>query len=250
MRKIPTLLIISAILFSFSCKKQPGPEGPAGPPGPAGPGYTGAIRGHVNIYDEHGYQVLFGYSDVQLKLKGGKTINADATGHFLFDSVSTGAYSIEVSGVGLASTIVYNIPFVKDTFYQPISISKKPEFQLTSFNAYHNGTSEYDSLVVTFPVDTRPRTWVVFVGADASVSSSNYLLSYVRTINGSTFQTSAVFRIHAQEFNNAGLFFGQTAYFAAYSYVINDASVYKGISTGKNVYNAVGNVFTSSASVP
>jgi hypothetical protein len=59
-----------------------------------------------------------------------------------------------------------------------------------------------------------------------------------------------VISIPAGDLNNAGLFYGEQVYYAAYSYVVNDASVYEDMATGKNVYNAVGSPLVDSALCP
>ncbi len=52
------------------------------------------------------------------------------------------------------------------------------------------------------------------------------------------------------ELHNANIFYGETAYYAIYSYVVNDASVYADPHTGKKIYTAVGNPIVDSATAP
>ncbi len=238
-KQLLTILVSGIVLLASSCSKK-SKTGPTGPTGPAGPSFKGVINGHVGVYDQYGINLLSGLENITLTMQGGKTVTADKNGYFIFDSVSTGTYKITAGGTSYATTMVPNVGFIKDTLYQHINLSLKPTFNVESFTAMHNAGSTYDSLIITAGADTRARNCIVFVNNKPAVNNQpgNYLISYVKTINPNT--GIAVLRIPAWELNSAGIFFGEPVYFAAYSYVVNDASVYEDPATGKNIYNAVG----------
>ncbi|MES2702979.1 MAG: hypothetical protein V4649_10085 [Bacteroidota bacterium] len=246
-------LFTSAILLTASCTKK-GNTGPTGPAGPAGPAYTGAISGHVSLYDQYGSKMLVHSALIQLTLKGGRTINPDSSGYYVFDSVATGTYNITVSGHDIGTTIVNNIQSIKDTFYQNIKVSSKPSFNLTSFTASAvpslSTPVSVNSLSFRFPSDVRVRNIIVFAGKDSTVSNdpATYLLAYTKTIAPS--MTQASITVYATDLNYARIFYGETVHYAAYSYVVNDASVFVDPVTGRNVYNAVGTRLTDTTIAP
>lgn len=252
-KHLPVILALSIIAVIASCQKKQGPQGPAGP---SGPSFKGVINGYVSLYDQYGSRTYLNLASVQVTLKNGAAKNADANGYFYFDSVITGNYSITATGTGLATTTINNIGFVKDTFFQAVKLSAKPNFNISTFDAYHNTGSEFDSLVINVPSDTRARNIIVFVHNKASVSNTpgNYLLTIVKPVpavaGGWPILSKVVVRIHASELNNANIFYGEQVYFAAYSYVINDMSVYTDPGTGKEVYNALGVALIDSAMAP
>ena len=63
--------------------------------------------------------------------------------------------------------------------------------------------------------------------------------------------TSVNLLIPAQDLRNVGIPHDAIAFYAAYSYVINDVSLYEDYSTGiaKKVYNAVGTTVKAAAAV-
>ena len=252
MRKIYLYAMMPAMMMlAFSCKKgDTGATGATGATGPAGPSFTGAISGHVDLYDQYGTQVLSGLNTAQLSLNGGTAINPDASGYYLFGAISTGDYSISASCPGYGSTLVNRFQFVADTLNRDIKLSAIPTFALTTFTAYHNAGSAFDSLVFTYPTDNRPRTCIVFANNTSTVGSvpSNYLTYWGHALAANT--TKAVLMIPAQDLYDAGFTSGSTVYYAAYSYVVTDVSVYEDLTTGKNVFNAVNNPISGSATAP
>ena len=249
------LFVIGLALMASCAKEGPngatGPAGPTGATGPAGPGYVGVIRGHVRLYDQYGSQVLSGLNTVSISLKNLQSTVADSAGRYLFDSVNTGAYFITAVNAGYAGTRVNNFAFLLDTLYKDISLSAIPSFTPISFSAIYDSVGLRDSLTLSFNSDSRARNCIVFVGNANTVSNatSNYLLSYVIPIP--PFVTTVGFKIPAGALYNVGFLSGKLAYFAAYSYVVNDASVYEDYATGKNVYNAVNSIpAVDSAKVP
>lgn len=240
------LLAFSAILFNLSCKK--GNDGPQGPTGPAGPAYRGTIKGYVTIYDQFGNITSRSATGIQLTLSNGHITNPDSNGRFHFDSVNTGTYSISASGPSIASTVVNNVSFVKDTLYKEIALSQPASFTFNSFTAYHNPGSPYDSLVAFLTGDPSQRTCLVFVGTTPDVGSTNYKLAYKRTIGANAI--GLLFRVPYTDLNNVGIFFGETVYYAIYPYVTNDFSAYIDFNTGKTIFSAAGAPLTDSTIAP
>ena len=243
------LALTVATVFS-SCKKT-GPTGPAGPTGatgPTGPTHpadTGIIFGHAGFIDQYGSKILTGLNTMSLSLSGATAINPDSTGYFIFPPVATGSYYINASATGYASTHVNNFQYVLDTVSRDVKLSVIPSFSPLTFVGYATaGPLTGDSLIVTFNPDTRARNCIIFLNNNATVNGqpSNYLLSYVRGINATTNlanPTKVQFTVPAQDLHDAGFASGSTVYYAVYGYVVNDASVYEDLTTGKNVYNAI-----------
>lgn len=245
--RVPFIFVIGFILCTTSCYKK----GSTGPAGPVGPSYVGAINGHFTVYDQYGDRLFNGYQNITATLKGGKTVAPDpVTGYYIFDSVATGTYKMQCSGTGLATTVLNNFTFINDTLYRDIGLSAVPTFSLTSFTAYHNAGSAYDSLVITVTADTKARNCIIFVSDKPGVSNdpASYIYTYVKTIAANA--TYMLVRVPASDLNVANIFYGQPVYYAAYSYVVNDVSVYEDMVTGRNVYNAVGAALADSAICP
>jgi hypothetical protein len=247
-------LIMIILAFSASCKKaSTGPAGPAGPVGPIGPAGTskGAISGHISLYDQYGTRIFTGLNSVLPGLKGGGALaGVDSTGYFAFGGLATSTYTILASCPGFGATMAFNIPVVSDTFYKDIKLSQKPAFNISTFTAFHNAGSLFDSLVLGYEADSRPRACIVFVGKNTNVSNqpANYLLYYTKILN--TWSTKVNIQVPATDLNGAGIYYGEQVFYAAYSYVINDASAYEDPATGRNVYNAIGSAIIDSAKCP
>jgi len=246
-------IAICGILFCGSCTKK-GSTGATGPGGPAGPAYKGAITGYVSVYDEYGNKTIPNFSNFQLTLKGGTTVTCNNNGYYIFDNVATGTYNITASGTGYAPTLVNNIGFVNDTFFQDIKLSAIPDFNLSTFHAYHNTGSLYDSLVITLASDTRARNLIVFVNNTSAVGNApaNNITSYIKSIPTSVWPTTTqvVMKLANTDLNNVNIFYGEETYYAASSYVVNDASVYEDPATGKPVYTAIGTALVDSCIAP
>jgi hypothetical protein len=173
----------------------------------------------------------------------------DTAGYYSFDSVVSGNYNIVASKAGYGTTRSGNYAFINDTLYKNLKMSAIPSFNLLTFSAFYCLGTDYDSVVATVTVDTRLRNMIVFVSNKPTVSSSDYLRAYVKSIP-INFVNRVGIRITASELNTAGIFYGEVAYYAAYSYVINDASVYEDPMTGNNIYTAVGTAFADTALAP
>ena len=91
-KKFTFIFVLGCIGLLSSCSKK-GDTGPAGPAGPAGPTYTGAISGHVSLFDQYGSKVLNGLTSVQLSLNGAAATNPDATGYYIYGGIATGVYN-------------------------------------------------------------------------------------------------------------------------------------------------------------
>lgn len=237
------ILALSGILLLASCAK----EGPTGPTGPPGPSYTGSITGYVSLYDKYGSPVLTGLTSVKLTL-GSSTVVLSSTaaispnvaGNYLYSGLATGNYSITALDTPLyATTVVNDLNFVVGTLTQDIKLSAIPDSFLTTFSAKESIDSLHDSLTVHATIDTRARNCIVFVNSNSAVgnSTASYLLKYIVAIPANT--TTTTILIPRQDLTNAGIASGKMVYYAAYSYVVGDASVYEDLTSGKNVYNAV-----------
>jgi hypothetical protein len=246
------ILSFAAILSLASCAK----EGPAGPTGVAGPNQTGTISGHVKLYDKYGSAVLTGLSNVQLFLNNGATaIKPDSTGFYQFSTIgtvllATGVYTITATDIPYASTIKNNIQLIGGNLNVDLKLSAIPDSFLYTFKAYHDTASVNDSLVLTFRPYTRFRSCILFANKSASVGNApaNYLWSKVLSIPPTISQLSLL--VPAQDLTDIGLPSSAKIYFAAYSYVVNDGSVYEDFGTGKMVYNAVSGGLVDSTIVP
>jgi hypothetical protein len=245
--------VFLTILFA-SCAK----EGPTGPTGPAGPSYTGSISGHVMLFDKYGSPVTGGYTSAKLTLAGSTTTLGtsgsavpDNSGYYLYSSVKTGSYSLTATDSAYGSKVINNVNFVLGNVNQDITLSAIPDSFLTALNAKNSTVGLYDSLTFHAISDARVRNVILFLNSNVNVGRvpATYLLKYVVQIPANT--TSVKLMIPQQDLLNAGLATGAKVYFAAYSYVIADKSVYEDLTTGKNVYNAVYPVpFVDSAIVP
>lgn len=239
---LPALFLASAVLFQ-SCKKgDTGPAGPAGPTGPTGPSYTGSISGHVILYDQYGARMLTGLNAAQVALNGdgtSRSLNADTSGYYIFDSVKTGSYILAAQAAGYGSTEFSNLQYVLGQANRDIKMSAIPGFSPTGFTAYTTTSGSGDSLVLTFTADTRARNCIVFLNNNAAVYNlpSNYLIVYTKAIPANA--TRVIINVPKQDLVDAGFTSGQTVYYAAYGYVVNDVSAFEDITSGKTVYNAV-----------
>jgi hypothetical protein len=254
-KNIYPLLALGFVLLAASCAKEgpngaKGPVGPAGPTGANGPSFTGAISGHVKLYDQYGSAVLTGLNKVQVTLKGRSALAPDASGYYFFDTTKTGAFFLTATDSGFADTRLNNFQFVSDTLNKDIGLSAIPGFLLTSLSASRSLASASDSLSIKVIPDIRARRCIVFVNNAPNVGNApaNYLLAYIKAIPAN--DTVVTLLIPAQDLADAGLATNNKVYFAAYSYVVNDASVYEDLATGKSVYNAVNNPLIDSALAP
>ncbi len=101
-------VILGVLSIISSCNKK-------GDTGPAGPSYTGAISGHVSLYDQYGTKVITNYGGVALAHDGGTSMYTDNTGYFIFGQLSTGDYNIAAKGNGYAATKANSFQFLSDT---------------------------------------------------------------------------------------------------------------------------------------
>lgn len=240
--KITLIAALGMLALTSACSKN----GSTGPQGPAGPAYTGAIAGHVDLYDQYGSRVLTGLNTVQLQLNNSTTINPDSTGYYIFKGTTTGDYDITTTASGYASTKTNNFQFLSDTLNRDIKLSAIPNFSPLSVVAYAAMGAPGDSMIINFTPDTRAREAILFVNKNSAVGNlpANYLVVYTRAIPANASKINIV--IPASDLYNAGITSGSTIYLAAYGYVVSDGSAYEDITTGKTVYNAVS---TTSATV-
>ena len=241
-RKLTTYLALVCLSIAFvSCTKDgtAGAAGPIGPTGATGPSFVGAIQGHVSLFDQYGSRVLTGLKNVQLVLSG-HSVPVDSNGHYILGSLATGAYTISASNAGYGSTYTNNFQFLADTLNRDIKLSAIPNFSPTAFSAYPVAAGGSDSLVLTFPTDSRARNCIVFLNSSSTVGStpSKYLLAYNKAIAANSTKPTTII-IPAQDLANVGIATGATVYAIAYGYVVSDGSAYEDIATGKIVYTAV-----------
>lgn len=235
-------------LFLASCAK----EGPTGPTGNAGPSLTGSISGHIKLFDKYGSPVLTKLNTTKIYFNGSVNyINPDTNGYFLFSSLVTGNYSIVATDSAFAGTARNNIQLVTGALNQDIRLSAIPDSFVASFHAYHIAGSAYDSLVITLSPDSRNRNCILFANNSLAIGSTPGRYLWVQAVAVAPNVSTIIQLVPAQDLYDAGLTSGATVYFAAYSYVVGDASVYEDLGTGKNVYNAVNtNALIDSAYVP
>ncbi len=241
------IIAVALIAFTTSCSKN----GSTGPAGPAGPSYTGAISGHVALYDQYGSRVLTGLNTAQLQLDGAAAISPDATGYYYYGNIKTGGHNIVATAAGYASTRTNNFQFLSDTLNRDIKLSAIPNFSPASVVSYSNVGSSGDSVIVNFAPDTRVREMILFVNTNSTVNGQpgNYLVVYPKAIPANA--TKVTISIPASDLYDAGITSGTTIYLAAYGYVVTDGSAYEDITTGKIVYNAVSaSPVTATATAP
>ena len=240
--RISIIAILALIVLLNSCAK----EGPTGPIGPAGPNYYGTIAGHVSLYDQYGSRVLTGLDSATLTLVG-QTVpttvvtSTDANGYYNITNVPSGSYNLTTSRPNYATTMKSNFSFFDGTLTEDVKLSAIPDSFLNSFTIIHSPGSVFDSLVVSVTANPYPRSCIVFVNNNSAVSSNEYVgytLNYVQAIPPNS--TTVYIPVSRNDLTNAGFISGSTlVYYAAYSYVVNDFSVYEDQASGKKVYNAV-----------
>jgi len=238
-KNITTAFMIGVIVLLASCAK----EGPTGPTGNAGPLLTGSIGGHVKLYDQYGSSVSLSADLFKASLflsPNGITQDSLANnGTYLFNYITTGIYSIQATDSGYATTIKNNIQLVTGALDVDIKMSQVPDSFINSFSCYHNTGSANDSLVLTFAPDTRNRYCIIFASNSPAIGSLPGTYLYSKVLSISYTAPLVTYAVPAQDLYNVGFASGNTVYYAAYSYVVADASVYEDPATGQMVYNAV-----------
>ncbi len=242
-------LLLTGCAASCTKKGDTGPAGPAGPSGTSSTSGVGEIYGHVSLYDQYGSRLYTGLNNVKLTLKNGNYTSADVTGYYTFPALASEGYTVSASATSYGAT-QFTMNVLGDTVYKDVKLSAIPGFQVLTFKAYHNTGSPNDSLILTFNSDTRVRNCLVLVSSQNTVSNlpGNYILAYTKAIPA--WATQVMMQIPVSDLNGANIFFGQEVYYAAYSYVVNDASVYEDQATGRNAYNAVGTPLVDSTTSP
>lgn len=244
LRKLYPLFIAAILLtgLSNSCKKV-GPTGPQGPVGPTGQSAKGVIRGHVQTYDQYGNPNTDSSPAIRLSIAGGYTAVTDDRGDFQIDSVPTGAYTISLSGDGIASSQVRDVHLVKDSCYVSLAVSRMPDFTILWVRPtqYNNSIDPYMNYIVFCPADAQARSVMLFFNTQ-SLQENDWVnksqMVRVVSVRGS----SGYIDIYPADFYRNGIFSGDTVYVAVAPYLVNDASAYVDSKTGKTVYTGIGNI--------
>jgi len=216
-----------------------------GKQGNAGPSYTGAITGHIMLYDQYGTKVTTGLSGIVVTCYSpAQTTTTDAKGYYLFTGIKTGDYTMTVHDPN-ASPYTYgdnesvNFQYLADTLIKDVKLSAIPSFSPVSMTAFLSTATGNDSLVFTIAADTRVRDIIVFVNNNSTVNNlpANYLLTYIKSVPANA--TSVILLVPANDLHDQGINTGSTAYYAAYGYPVSDASIYEDITTGKSIYTSL-----------
>ena len=246
-RNLVCTTALGIVALMSACTKK----GDTGPAGPSGPSYTGAISGHVSLFDQYGGKVLTGLNVPALQLNSGTPVNPDNNGYYIFNNTTTGDYTLSASASGYASTKVNKFQYLSDTLNRDIKLSAIPSFSPTAITVYSAIAAPGDSVIINFNADAQARNCIIFINSNSTVGNTpaNYLVAYTKAIPAN--QTKITISLSANDLHDAGITSGSTFYIAAYGYVVADASVYEDIATGKNVYNAVSvSPLTASAVAP
>ena len=226
-----------------------------GKQGNPGPSYTGAITGHVMLYDQYGIKVNTDLSGIVVTcFSPSKTTTTDSNGYYMFTGVMTGDYTITVHD---PNTTPYtygdnesiNFQYLADTLIKDVKLSAIPAYAPTVMTAYLSTATGNDSLVFTIIPDTRARDIIVFVNNNSTVNNlpANYLISYVKAVPANA--STVTLLIPANDLHDQGINSGSTAYYTAYGYPVSDASIYEDIATGKSVYNALSTASVSASAI-
>lgn len=250
MRHFPTLsiaLFTTALLIG--CAKD-GDTGPAGAPGPS---LSGDLLGFVQLFDQYGAHVLVDLDSANVSIDGtSMTSWSDSLGKYTVSGLHTGTYDVTCTKSGYGTMKVNSLQFVGGGDLQrDLRMAAIPTFMLDSISV----NSAPGGLVVNgfAPVETQPRTVLVFVGTGAGTSAdpATYLTFYNKNI--AVNQNNFNIQIPASDFAAMGLSSGSTVYFAAYAATPNfqNTSSYEDPATGRTVFTAIGaSAYTASALVP
>src|ERR1700749_458679 len=236
MKKSPfAFVLLLAVTVLSNCKKDP-VTGATGPQGPAGPSLTGNLKGYISAYDEYGGRILTNQSGDTVSIDGTtRKAVTDSTGLYTFTGLSTGAYTLSITKPGFGVNKIQNIQFVggsSDT-YRDSKIAQASTSNLITLNDSIGPSTGNVTIYGNVPFNVQARTFIVYVGDNASVNSStsNYLVFYTKNINPGVGKVSFV--IPKTDLYDAGFTPGSTAYFAAYGVGSLTASSYEDFSNGR-----------------
>ncbi len=245
-------LAISTLIVA--CTKT---TGPAGPQGPAGSQPNGTLDGIITLYNEYGDKQPYSQcTSVRVTLYNSSgsrvdSVNCDASGHYSITNVPAGDYSEYIRDTGYGQS--YRSPFQftgGGSIATDISLSHIPDFTFTVSGDSLKKTAT-DTVVViygTIAPASQPRNIAVFVGSSPTVSFTpgNYSGAYAVTVNANATTFSSSIAINS--IYQSGLSTGSLAYFTVYAaaYDYANQSEYTDLTTGQQLYNALG----TSASAP
>jgi hypothetical protein len=181
-------LLLVALLPGFSCEE--------GSPEPSLRGdFIGVISVVLDEFgrsmaDRGGYEVTFEGSDPEQKAV------SDADGKFVVEDLQAGTYNLIFARPGFETRKVFSVQFtggnVPTYYYAPL-LSQLPSTSITGFTISVTDHSNPDPNLYTMlkieattlpePTLENPRTLVVYVHTDHSVSESNYSFSQLNVTN-------------------------------------------------------------------
>ena len=204
----------------------------------------------------YGSQVTTGLNKAYLYLDGSTTADTVlSTGGYSFTTylgiqMVSGNYAITATDSGYGATIKNNIQLETGALNVDIKLSAIPNSFITGFSAHHPTGAAYDSLAFTFIADTRLRYCILFANNSPYIGGQPGYYLYSKVLSISPTAPFVNLNVPKQDLTNVGMISGQTVYYAVYSYVVGDASVYEDFNSGQNVYNAVSGGIVDTTSVP
>ena len=233
---LSALALITLLFLATGCKKETTTNTTV----------TGNLFGFVTMDDQYGGRVLSGLNNITVTLTNSSgtvsTTTTDSTGRYGFNNIAQGQYTIGYATSGYGSIVNSALGFLGEgNIDHDAKLSAIPNFR-DSILSSPIDTGGFVVLTGTFSgTDTRKRSYVLFVGANSTVSSTpaNYLTYYTGTANNNL--TTFTVKIPVSDLNDLGLTSGATVYFAGYGAAANFASQseVEDFTTGKLIFNAI-----------
>jgi|SRR5665213_172349 len=259
------LLVLAFISTLFAGCAKDGATGPAGangatgPTGPSGTYASGNLMGYVKTYDQYGSIIETNMAGISVSLTNGSTVTTttDATGKYVFDSISTGYYSLNFSDASFGANQVSSFQFLGGaTVWRPnTTITQIPNYSVSGLSFIDTVVNLTDSTIeINGSIgtsDANVRTAIVFVGSAVGTNSApvNYQTYYTANIKAA--QSTFKILIPLSDLYDIGYYPGQTIYFASYGISSPlTASAYEDFTTGRTVFTAISpNVFSSNHTI-
>lgn len=246
MKTKSVLIIVTSIIFftTSSCDKL----GLAGPEGPEGPALTGSVIGFVTLRDEYGV-LLADNSGVYVSVEGSQpalTTLTTSSGRYQFDNLQVGTYDLVFSKTGFGTMknlgfifVGGDKPRIFNTTMSQISTSMLNNLSLTSTSSTVFSASGTISPAV---ISSSYKLIRFFYSKSNTVSSTNYLTSYVTTNTTTTAFSSS------RSFDKVTYPSGTTMYVKAYS-DISSSYGYMDIITGSTINSTMNQTGSNVASI-